>query len=279
MAETWFITGAARGLGAGIAEAALAAGHNLVVSSRRLEALQRLLDQAPERVLALHLDVTDEAAGARAVEAALQRFGRVDVLVNNAGYGQLAPFEENRPEDADKQFATNVFGVFNLCRAVLPVMRQQRSGHVFNISSVAGLAGMGGAALYCASKFAVAGFSEALSQEVAQFGIHVTAVEPGGFRTDFLDASSAQFGGRNLGDYAAFTAKVKASAAAGNHQQAGDPLKLGEALLTLAASALPPLHFAAGSDALKVATDKLKRSAAELDQWQGLSRSTDGLSA
>jgi NAD(P)-dependent dehydrogenase (short-subunit alcohol dehydrogenase family) len=276
MTKTWFITGAARGLGAGIAQAALAAGHNLVVSSRRLEALQPLLDQAPERVLALQLDVTDEQAGANAVEAALQRFGRIDVLVNNAGYGQLAPFEENRPEDAEKQFATNVFGVFNLCRAVLPVMRRQRSGHIFNISSVAGLAGMGGAALYCASKFAVAGFSEALSQEVAQFGIHVTAVEPGGFRTDFLDASSAQFGGRSLDDYAAFTAKVKASAVAGNHQQTGDPLKLGEALLILAASAKPPVHFAAGSDAFKVASDKLSRSAAELDQWQGLSRTTDG---
>lgn len=276
MTKTWFITGAARGLGAGIAQAALAAGHNLVVSSRRIEALQPLLDQAPERVLALQLEVTDEQAGANAVEAALQRFGRIDVLVNNAGYGQLAPFEENRPEDAEKQFATNVFGVFNLCRAVLPVMRRQRSGHVFNISSVAGLAGTGGAALYCASKFAVAGFSEALSQEVAQFGIHVTAVEPGGFRTDFLDASSAQFGGRSLDDYAAFTAKVKASSVAGNHQQTGDPLKLGEALLILAASAKPPVHFAAGSDAFKVASEKLSRSAAELDQWQGLSRTTDG---
>ncbi len=275
MTETWFISGGARGLGAGIAQAALAAGHQLVVSSRRLEALQPLLGQAPERVLGLQLDVSDARAAAIAVEIAVERFGRIDVLVNNAGYGQLAAFEENRPEDADEQFAINVFGVFNLCRAVLPVMREQRRGQVFNISSMAGLAGMGGAALYCASKFAVAGFSEALAQEVAPFGIHVTAVEPGGFRTDFLDARSARFGDLGLADYAAFTARIKAGSAAGNHRQAGDPLKLGEALLALAASPRPPVHFAAGSDALKVAAEKLERAAAELEQWRELSRSTD----
>jgi NAD(P)-dependent dehydrogenase (short-subunit alcohol dehydrogenase family) len=275
MTETWFISGGARGLGAGIAQAALTAGHQLVVSSRRLEALQPLLGQAPERVLGLQLDVSDARAAAIAVETAVERFGRIDVLVNNAGYGQLAAFEENRPEDADEQFAINVFGVFNLCRAVLPVMREQRRGQVFNISSMAGLAGMGGAALYCASKFAVAGFSEALAQEVAPFGIHVTAVEPGGFRTDFLDARSARFGDLGLADYAAFTARIKAGSAAGNHRQAGDPLKLGEALLALAASPRPPVHFAAGSDALKVAAEKLERAAAELEQWRELSRSTD----
>jgi len=262
-------------LGNGIARAALAAGHNLVLGARNLEALEPLATEAPARVLAVSLDVTDEVAVAAAVDQAVQRFGRLDVLVNNAGYGQLAPFEENSPSDAERQFGTNLFGVFNLCRAALPVMRKQRSGHIFNISSIAGVAGMGGAALYCASKFAVEGFSESLAQEVAGFGIKVTVVAPGGFRTDFLDASSASYGNLHLQDYAEFTARIRAGSAANNHRQKGDPLKLGEALVTLAASEQPPLHFAAGSDAFEIITGKLERMKAEVERWQALSFSTD----
>ncbi len=187
MNKVWFITGAARGLGAAIAKAALADGDRVVVSGRRIEPLENVFAEYGERVMAVALDVTDEAQALAAVETAVARFGRIDVLVNNAGYGQLAPFEDNFASDAAQQFATNVFGVFNVCRAVLPVMRQQRSGRVFNVSSMGGMVGMGGAALYCASKFAVEGFSESLVQEVTQFGIKVTLVEPGVFRTDFLD--------------------------------------------------------------------------------------------
>jgi len=278
MSRTWFITGASRGLGAAIAQAALAAGDNVVVSARRLEQLDKFVAQAPGQTLAVELDVTREDQAIAAVEAAITRFGRIDVLVNNAGYGQLAPFEENTPSDAERQFATNVFGVFNLCRAVLPIMRKQRSGHIFNVSSVAGVVAMGGAALYCASKFAVEGFSESLAQEVSQFGIKVTLVEPGVFRTDFLDPSSAAFGANELEDYATFTAKIKAGLAANNHRQTGDPAKLGEALVQLASAEKPPLRYVAGSDAYQAITSKLDKVKEEIEQWRDLSASSDGTS-
>jgi NAD(P)-dependent dehydrogenase (short-subunit alcohol dehydrogenase family) len=277
MNKVWFITGASRGLGAAIAHAALADGDQVVVSGRRLEALQDTFASYGERVLPVVLDVSDETQALAAVEAAVTRFGRIDVLVNNAGYGQLAPFEDNFAGDADKQFATNVFGVFNLCRAVLPVMRGQRSGQVFNLSSMGGLMGMGGAALYCASKFAVEGFSESLAQEVASFGIKVTLVEPGVFRTDFLDPSSAVFGARGLADYATLTAKVKGNSAAYNHQQTGNPAKLGAALVYLANHDQPPLRYLAGSDAYQQVSGKLGEMLAQIEQWRELSYSTDGL--
>jgi len=277
MSKTWFITGAARGLGAAIAHAALAAGDNVVVSGRRIEVLQSVFAPYGERVLAVALDVSDEAQALAAVDTAVAHFGRIDVLVNNAGYGQLAPFEENFASDADQQFATNVFGVFNVCRAVLPLMRKQRSGRVFNLSSMGGLLGMGGAALYCASKFAVEGFSESLAQEVAPFGITVTLVEPGVFRTDFLDPSSAVFGDRGLADYATFTAKVKGASAAYNHQQTGNPAKLGAALVYLANHEQPPLRYLAGTDAYQQVRDKLTGMLAHIEQWRELSSSTDGI--
>ena len=276
MNKVWFITGAARGLGAAIAKAALTDGDRVVVSGRRTDALENVFAEYGERVLAVALDVTDEAQALAAAEKAVARFGRIDVLVNNAGYGQLAPFEENFASDADKQFATNVFGVFNVCRAVLPIMRQQRSGHIFNLSSMGGLVGMGGAALYCASKFAVEGFSESLALEVGPFGIKVTLVEPGVFRTDFLDASSAVFGARGLEDYATFTAKVKSASAAYNHRQTGSPTKLGGALVQLANSAQPPLRYLAGSDAYQQVRDKLDKMLAQIEQWRPLTCSTDG---
>lgn len=277
MNKVWFVTGAARGLGAAIAKAALDDGDNVVVSGRRIEPLENAFADYGERVLAVALDVIDEAQALSAVEAAVARFGRIDVLVNNAGYGQLAPFEDNLASEADKQFATNVFGVFNVCRAVLPIMRRQRSGHVFNVSSMGGVVGMGGAALYCASKFAVEGFSESLDQEVAQFNIKVTLVEPGVFRTDFLDPSSAVFGTRGLEDYATFTAKVRSASAAYNHQQTGNPAKLGEALVHLANSEHPPLRYLAGSDAYQQVSDKLNKMLAQIELWRHLSFSTDGV--
>ena len=277
MNKVWFVTGAARGLGAAIAKAALDDGDKVVVSGRRIEPLQSVFAEYGDRALAEALDVTHEAQALNAVEAAVARFGRIDVLVNNAGYGQLAPFEDNLASEADQQFATNVFGVFNVCRAVLPVMRGQRSGQVFNVSSMGGVVGMGGAALYCASKFAVEGFSESLAQEVAQFGIKVTLVEPGVFRTDFLDPSSAIFGTRGLEDYVAFTAKIKGASAAYNHQQTGNPAKLGQALVKLANSEHPPLRYLAGSDAYQQVSDKLNKMLAEIELWRHLSFSTDGV--
>lgn len=277
MSKVWLITGASRGLGAHIAQAALNAGDRVVVTARREAALERSFNDQPERVLKVALDVTDQAQAHAAVDATLTRFGRLDVLVNNAGYGQLGPFETNSQAEVERQFQTNVLGVFNVCRAVLPLMRAQRSGHVFNLSSMGGLIGMGGAALYSASKFAVEGFSESLAQEVASFGIRVTLVEPGVFRTDFLDASSMAFGSEQISDYAAFVDKVKASCAAGNHRQNGDPAKLGLALVTLANIENPPLRYLAGSDAYSQVSAKLVRMQEEIARWRELSVSTDGL--
>lgn len=275
MSKVWMITGASRGLGAHIAQAALNAGDRVVITARRVESLDELFPDDAGRILKLSLDVTDQAQAHTAVESALNRFGRIDVLVNNAGYGQLGPFETNAQADVERQFQTNVFGVFNVCRAVLPLMRMQRSGHVFNLSSMGGLIGMGGAALYSASKFAVEGFSESLAQEVAAFSIRVTLVEPGVFRTDFLDSSSMAFGSVRVTDYAAFVDKLQASCAAGNHQQTGNPAKLGEALVHLSNSDTPPLRYLAGTDAFTQVSAKLKRMQEEIERWQALSVSTD----
>lgn len=192
MNKTWFITGATRGIGAAIAKAALDAGNKVVATGRKLEAVNQALGTA-ENLLPLALDVTRADQVEIAVRTAIERFGRIDVLVNNAGYGLMGPFEETAPEDIRAQFETNVFGLMAVTRAVMPGMRQQRSGRIFNISSVAGLKGVWGASPYNASKFAVEGFSQAIAQELAPFGVCVTSVSPGFFRTDFLDLSSAKY--------------------------------------------------------------------------------------
>jgi NAD(P)-dependent dehydrogenase (short-subunit alcohol dehydrogenase family) len=277
MAKTWFITGAARGLGAEIARAALAAGDRVVAAARDPARAAEGLPADAERMLAVALDVTDAAQAMLAAMAAAERFGGIDVLVNNAGYGQFGAFEENTDAEVERQFATNVFGVFNVTRAVLPVMRRQRSGHIFNISSIGGIRGGQGGSLYSASKFAVSGFSESLAQEVAGFGIAVTVVEPGFFRTDFLDGSSVRYGSHPIEDYAEFAAALRENWGARNHQQAGDPPKLGAALVRLASETKPPVHFVAGSDAVGVVEAKIARMREELESWRTLSVSTDAM--
>jgi NAD(P)-dependent dehydrogenase (short-subunit alcohol dehydrogenase family) len=276
MSKIWFVTGAARGLGAEIAKAALAAGDRVVVTGRRREALEAAFGPDSETLLSLTLDVTREADALAAVEATLARFGRIDVLVNNAGYGNLGLFEETTDAEARAQYDTNVFGLYNVTRAVLPAMRRQRAGRIFNISSVGGLLGGEGGSLYCAAKFAVEGFSESIAREVAPFGIHVTIVEPGFFRTDFLDQTSVQYGSRQIEDYAELSAQMKAFWDARNHAQAGDPAKLGRVLVDLAERAAPPLRFAAGSDAVAMIGGKIATLQAELDAWKDLSITTDG---
>nr|WP_315428073.1 oxidoreductase [uncultured Albidiferax sp.] len=271
--NTWFITGAARGIGAQVAQAALAAGHNVVATARKRGSIA----VTDDRLLALDLDVTDAAQAQAAVQAAVARFGRIDVLVNNAGYGQLGLFEESTAADAQAQFDTNVFGLFHVTRAVLPVMRQQRAGHVFNLSSMAGIRGRAGTALYSASKFAVEGFSEGLAQEVAPFGIRVTIVEPGAFRTDFLDGQSMRFGSQPIADYATQSAQISAGFGARNHLQPGDPARLAAVLLQLASHPKPPLRFAAGSDAVEIIGAKIAALRGELEAWQGVSVTTDGV--
>ena len=274
--KTWFVTGAARGLGAGIARAALDAGDRVVVAGRNRDALIKALGPDSDTVLSVAMDVTDVAAIAAAVEAAMARFGRIDVLVNNAGYGHLGIFEEMTAQDARTQFDTNVFGLFDMTRAVLPVMRAQRAGHVFNISSVGGMVGGASGSIYCASKFAVEGFSESIAQEVSPFGVHVTIVEPGFFRTDFLDATSVVYAANPIPDYAEASAALREFYEARSHNQAGDPAKLGQALVTLANAENPPVRWAAGTDAVGMIEGKIAGLTMELEAWRDLSQSTDG---
>jgi NAD(P)-dependent dehydrogenase (short-subunit alcohol dehydrogenase family) len=274
--KTWLVTGAARGLGAAIARAALDAGDRVVVAGRNRDALVQTFGPDSDTVLSLALDVTDTAAIRTGVEAAVARFGRIDVLVNNAGYGHLGIFEELTAQDDRAQFDTNVFGLFDMTRSVLPIMRAQRSGHVFNISSGGGMVGGSSGSIYCATKFAVEGFSESIAQELAPFGVHVTIVEPGFFRTDFLDASSVRYGANPIADYAEASAAIRGFYDARSHNQAGDPAKLGQAMLVLANAENPPVRWTAGTDAVAMVEGKMAGVKAELDAWRALSLSTDG---
>jgi NAD(P)-dependent dehydrogenase (short-subunit alcohol dehydrogenase family) len=276
MQETWFITGASRGLGVQIAKTAMRAGDRVVAAGRKRTAVNSSLGPDSNQLLSVELDVTDADQARAAVDAAVSRFGAIDVLVNNAGYGHLGFFEETTIQDAQTQFATNLFGVFNVIRAVLPIMRSARKGRIFNISSLAGILGSELASLYCASKFALEGFSESLSKEVTPFGLFVTIVEPGPFRTDFLSSESLRFGENVVADYDERRARVRASFEQRNGRQPGDPAKLAEAMVRLAREAKPPMRFIAGSIAVDAAEAKFAGMRAELDSWRQLSVSTDG---
>jgi len=270
----WLITGASRGLGTWIAREALARGHRVVATGRDVSGVEKSLGSSSDRLLPLRLDVTDDAQIAAAVAATAERFGRIDVLVNNAGYGQMGAFEEISARAVEQQFQTNVFGLFAVTRAVLPLMRRQRSGHVFNISSMVGYQGMAHCSIYAASKFAVSGFSESLAAEVAPFGIKVTVVEPGAFRTDFSDATSSRFGEILIDDYADATLAMHRFIESINHKQRGDPRELAKSLLTLADSAQPPVRFPVGADALRRVAAKHAAVDKEVARWRDLSMAT-----
>jgi len=275
MSKTWFITGATRGLGADIATAALKAGDRVVATGRQRAAVSDRLGPDSDRLLSLSLDVSDAAQAQAAVAAALERFGTIDVLVNNAGYGHIGYFEEASAADIEAQYATNVFGLFNVTRAALPAMRAARSGRIFNLSSTAGLRGIAAASLYCSSKFAVEGFSEALAQELEPFGIHVTIVEPGPFRTDFLKPESLRFVAQEVADYDDRRGAMRASFEQRNGKQAGDPVRLAEAVVTLSRETSPPMRFAAGAMAVGAFDAKLVAMKTELDRWRALGLATD----
>lgn len=276
MTRTWFITGATRGIGRAIAEAALAHGDRVVATGRDPDTLADLAATAGDRLLALKLDVTQPAEIDAAVTAASDRFGAIDILVNNAGYGLLGFFEETLDASIRQQFEVNLFGVMAVTRAVLPGMRAAGRGHIFNISSIAGFRSYAGAGLYCASKHALEAYSEALAGEIAPFGLKLTIVEPGYFRTDFLDPSSVRFGDVSLPAYAEASAARRATLEATNHNQPGDPARLGAAILTLADAETPPLRFLAGSDAVQIFDEFLEARAEAVAAWRGLSASTDG---
>jgi NAD(P)-dependent dehydrogenase (short-subunit alcohol dehydrogenase family) len=273
--RVWMITGASRGFGARIVRAALAQGDAVVATARNAEVLHTQFGQDNPALLALSLDVTSEAQAVQAAEAALGRFGRIDVLVNNAGYGLLGAVEEASADEVRRLYETNVFGLLNVTRAVLPGMRQRRAGHVINLSSVGGVRSGPGFGVYCSTKFAVEGLSEALHGELAPLGIHVTSVQPGYFRTDFLDRASLSVSPTEFGDYAATAGQVREAARHINHNQPGDPECLAAAVMQLVAAPVPPVRLALGTDTLQVIAERAAAVTAETEAWRTLSASTN----
>jgi NAD(P)-dependent dehydrogenase (short-subunit alcohol dehydrogenase family) len=269
--KVWFVTGAGRGMGVDIAKAALATGNAVVATGRRPEAVEQALGGAKEDLLVVKLDVTSPADAQAAVQAAVERFGRIDVLVNNAGNFYAGFFEEISPEDFRAQIETTLFGPMNVTRAVLPVMRAQRSGLVVAISSTAGIVGQEFCTAYAASKFGVEGWTESLTPEVAPFGIRTMVVEPGFFRTELLTPESTNYAEPSIEDYADRTKQTVAVWNSMNGQQGGDPAKLANALVQLAGQDEPPLRFAAGADAIATVEQKAKDLLAQADAYRELS--------
>jgi NAD(P)-dependent dehydrogenase (short-subunit alcohol dehydrogenase family) len=270
----WFITGCSTGFGRELAGAVLERGWRAVVSARDPASVAELAQRYPGRALALRLDVTCAAEIAAAVKRAHEAFGRIDVLVNNAGYGYLSAIEEGEDEAVRALFEVNFFGAVNMTKAVLPLMRRQRSGHVVNITSVGGLVGNPGSGYYAATKFALEGLSEALGREAAELGIQVTAVEPGPFRTDWAGRSLQQTQ-NPLDAYAALSGKRRAQIAGDSGQQPGDPARAAQAIIAVVQAPNPPAHLVLGRPGLEAVRNKLARLHDELEQWQATTLSTD----
>ena len=271
--KTWLITGTSRGLGAEIAKAVLAAGDRLIATARNQADLQQF--GTNKNVLLLSMDVTDEAQVKAAIATSLEKFGQIDVLVNNAGFGLLGSVEECSAEEVESVYRTNVFGLLNVTRAVLPSMRQHRSGHIINMSSIGGYRSSPGWGIYGSTKFAVEGITEALHGELAPLGIHATVVEPGYFRTGFLDGSSLRPSAVQIPDYAQTVGKIRDVAAGLNYQQPGDPTKLAPAILQIVNADEPPLRLPLGTDTLQTIAEKNAYVEQETAQWRTLSESTD----
>jgi NAD(P)-dependent dehydrogenase (short-subunit alcohol dehydrogenase family) len=270
--NVWFVTGAGRGMGVDIVKAALAAGHAIVATGRNTDAVAKALGDA-DQLLVVKLDVTRPEDAKAAVAAAVKRFGRIDVLVNNAGNFYAGFFEEVPPEDFRAQIETNLFGPVNVTRAVLPVMLAQRSGLVVNISSTAGILGDPFTSAYVAAKFAVEGWTESLSHEVAPFGIRTMLVVPGFFRTELLTDDSTRWPEPSIDDYAAKTRETIAAWRTMSGRQTGDPAKLASALVQLAAQPEPPLRWPAGADAVAAFERKAEVLLAQANAHRALSSS------
>ncbi len=273
MTKVWFITGSSRGLGRMLTEAVLAHGDSVVATSRNPEDLEQLVLTYPAQLLALALDVSDKAQIQSAVVHAVQHFGRIDVLVNNAGFGITGAAEAFTEEQVQTQLAVNLYAPIDITRAVLPIMRNQKSGRILQISSIGGRVGTAGLTIYQAAKFGLSGFSEALRREVAPLGIKVTSVEPGGFRTDW--AGSSMTFAPYVEGYDSTVESVKAFLTQGLFVPMGDPAKAAQALITLAESDEPPMHLVLGSEAVEILKKADQARAEELDQWLPLSTSTD----
>ena len=272
--KTFLVTGVTSGFGKAFAAAALAEGHTVLGTVRNEGSVAAFERSAPGRAHAVVLDVTDFEAIERLIPQLLARHGQVDVLVNNAGYGHEGTLEESSLEEMRRQFDVNVFGAVAMIKAVLPSMRTRRSGHIINITSMGGFITMPGIAYYCGSKFALEGISEALGKEVADFGIKVTAIAPGSFRTDWAGRSMVR-SARTVEDYDALFDPIRQARQAKSGSQIGDPAKAARALLAIVDAPNPPAHLLLGTDALGLVRAKLAALSSEIDAWETVTRSTD----
>lgn len=273
MSKVWFITGSSRGLGRALTEAVLEAGHQVVATARKPEQLADLAKIHGNRLRTVKLDVTSSEQAAQAVNSAIEAFGHIDVVVNNAGYGFMGAFEEMSPKQFEDQIDTNFWGVVHVTRAVLPVLRKQGSGHIIQVTSIGGRMGVPGVSGYHAAKFAVEGLSEALAQEIKPLGLKLTIVEPGGFRTDWAGASMAY--AEKIAAYEPTVGVMRGYMESHSGQQPGDPRKAAQALLKLVTIDEPPLRLALGNDALAFLRRAYKSTAEELETWAEITKSTD----
>jgi NAD(P)-dependent dehydrogenase (short-subunit alcohol dehydrogenase family) len=271
--RVWLITGSSSGFGRAIAQAVLDRGEKVVVTARNPQHVEDIQTKYPDRALAVQLDVTQPAQVKAAVETAIAKFGRIDVLVNNAGYGTMGALEELSDEATRRQFETNVFGALNMMRAVLPSMRQHRSGYILNLSSVGGFVSFPGAGIYCATKFALEALSEALVKEVESLGIKIIIVEPGAFRTDF-NGRSLVLADTQIADYEPIVGGLRQWLQDMDGKQPGDPVKAAEAMIQAVNSDNPPLRLALGADAVDAIETKLESVKAEMEAWKDVAVNT-----
>ena len=272
--RVWFITGASTGFGRLLAEEVLRRGEHVIATARDVTKIDDLALQYPQTARALPLDVTRPEQIALVADQSVAAFGRVDILVNNAGFGLFGAVEEATEEEFDPVFQTNIYGLIRTTRAFLPYFRGQRSGHIMNLSSIGGLIGSPGGAYYNTTKFAVEGFSEALAGEMKPLGVHVTVIEPGPFRTDFL-GRSGKLAQRELPDYSESAGKAREYLRSNHGKQVGDPQKAVEIIIDLADSPHPPVHLLLGKVALARFRDKLAQWTKDLDEWESITLSAD----
>ncbi|MEP0925567.1 oxidoreductase [Leptolyngbya sp. ST-U4] len=271
--KVWLITGSSTGLGHALAQAVLERGYYLVATARQPEQLKELSDRYPDRVTTIALDVTNAQSIQQAVEAALNAYNRIDVLVNNAGYGTVGAIEEVTDDDIRRQFDTNLFGAINVTRAILPTLREQRSGHILNISSANGISAFAGVGIYSATKFALEAIFEALAQEVKPLGIKVTIIEPGSSRTNFSSRALSTLS-HQINDYAQTSGKIVQRLQERDGKQPNDPAKAAAAMIRVVESDNPPLRLALGEDSVSLITQKLESMKAELEAWKDVSMNT-----
>lgn len=272
--STFLITGVSSGFGHAFAQAALDAGHTVIGTVRNAEAHHAFEALHTDRAHAIRLDVTDFDRVSPSVSAAVEAWGPIDVLVNNAGYGHEGTLEESSLDEMRRQFDVNVFGAVAMIKAVLPAMRERRAGHIINVTSMGGFITMPGIAYYCGSKFALEGISETLAKEVAGFGVKVTAMAPGSFRTEWAGRSMVRTE-RSISEYDALFDPIRQAREAKNGHQQGDPAKAAKALLDIVAAENPPVHLLLGSDAVMLVRNKLEALASEIDAWEAISCATN----